>query len=224
MALNLGNTYTGHDAVNALRNEYMDIVGVDEIINKVLYKLMIRDYNNSQEAKYGVTFSQFSHAGLQEKGAFAKMVRNEVGRTLGIVRNKMRKIAAESLPRDPRKARQAVKSSKWKKQIGGSVSLYDRLKRNGYRAAIPPTKSGRPRKMSKRTEQIMSYWGTDRAFILRFINHGATDRMTGRYGGPSLNRGSIPAHNFFRNADGIMMAETGEMTERIEKLIEEVLG
>lgn len=106
---------------------------------------------------------------------------------------------------DPRGARQAVKSSVYKKVLGANVNILNGRKAHGSNSYEPPRKlrpgqrGGNRVPRGDRTQQVMSYAPLDRGFILRFINSGTTDRTAGTRGGRlGGNRGSIAARNFFR--------------------------
>jgi hypothetical protein len=126
---------------------------------------------------------------------------------------------------DPRKAFLAVKSSIYRKILGGNVSILNPRKAGARYQLVRPRKldqnprqhGGNRRKRSERTNTIDSYFGKDRAFILRFVNNGTNDRQT-RYG----NRGriSVPG-NWFPN----MGQKELELTaENLANIMEEELA
>ena len=70
-----------------------------------------------------------------------------------------------------------------------------------------------------RTQEVMSYEGGDRAFILRFINAGTRQRKAGTRGGRlSGNRGRIAARNFFPSSSHSAMRKA---SEELQQLINE---
>lgn len=119
---------------------------------------------------------------------------------------------------DPRSAYKAVRSMVYKKIRGGNVSILD-PKKAGRRVAPPQNKrpkgNGRPR--SKRTEDLLTYYGKDRGFILRFLNNGTGDRETK----DGYRRGSISARNWF---GGASHAELEKMAAGLEKIMEDVIS
>lgn len=128
---------------------------------------------------------------------------------------------------DPRAAYRAVKTAVYKRVYGGSVSILARRKAGVSRSPLPPATPGRPR--STRTEQLLSYYGADRGFILRFLNQGTTSRyvkgMNGRKrfaGAADRNghRGSITARNWFGRAS---LAQLQSAAAEIDKLIDQVI-
>lgn len=138
---------------------------------------------------------------------------------------RLREDATYELKEDPRKAFRAVKSSVYRRILGGNVSILN-PKRAGARYQLirerkldmnPYQRGGNRRPRSARTEQVDSYFGKDRAFILRFVSSGTAARKT-RYG----NRGSIVARNWFQNmAPHEMDLAAGNLAAVIEEELAE---
>ena len=138
---------------------------------------------------------------------------------------RLREDAKYELKEDPRKAFRAVKSSVYRRILGGNVSILNprragaryQLIRNRKLDINPHQHGGNRRLRSARTEQVDSYFGKDRAFILRFVSSGTTARKT-RYG----NRGSIVTRNWFQNmAPHEMELTAGNLAEVIEEELAE---
>ena len=138
---------------------------------------------------------------------------------------RLREDAKYEMKEDPRKAFRAVKSSVYRRILGGNVSILN-PKRAGARYQLirerkldmnPYQRGGNRRPRSARTEQVDSYFGKDRAFILRFVSSGTAARKT-RYG----NRGSIVARNWFQNmAPHEMDLAAGNLAAVIEEELAE---
>lgn len=82
---------------------------------------------------------------------------------------------------DPRGARQAVRTTVYKKNLGANINIYNSRKAHGHTNYEPPRKGvsgrgGNRRPRSARTAQIMGYDALDRGFILRWLNEGAKER------------------------------------------------
>ena len=114
-------------------------------------------------------------------------------------RTQISKDSKSVLNSDPRQAYRAVKRTVYKRILGGAVSILNKRKASSTRVSVqkerklqPGQRGGNRRKRSERTDQLDSYFGADRGFILRFVNAGTNDRQT-KYG----NRGRIPARNWF---------------------------
>lgn len=141
--------------------------------------------------------------------AFDKAIRKLLQR----VAREVRKANASQIANDPRKAAQAVKSALYKRILGGSVSILDKKRAGSTRARLvrarkldsnPNQRGGNRMARSQRTEDIDTYFGSDRAFVLRFLNSGADRTNTGAMRSRSgahlrapANRGMISARNFF---------------------------
>ena len=125
---------------------------------------------------------------------------------------------------DPRSAYRAIKSTVYRRIKGGNVSILSKRRASNKRFPLPPT----TRTRSKRTEQLLSYYGADRGFILRFLNNGTDPRavkgMNGRRGfnspAASGNRGTISGRNWFGNAS---QAEMEKAAAELEKMIDELI-
>lgn len=131
-----------------------------------------------------------------------KRIRKIIREELKDAAKRLREDAKYEMDEDPRKAFLAVKSSVYRKILGGNVSILNPRKAGARYQLVKPRKldqnphqrGGNRRKRSERTNAVDSYFGRDRAFILRFVNSGTAVRHT-KYG----NRGSITARNWFPN-------------------------
>lgn len=151
-----------------------------------------------------------------------------------VLKGAMSAVEAEAKGISTKQAYLAVRSSVYKKLLGGNINILDSRRRAGQRASIPPAVRGR----SRRTEDLMSYQGADRGFILRFLNSG-TDmrtvehinnhriRMTQRpdgkrtYKGTEIgNRGRIAPRNWF---GPLAIRELNNAAEQFELLLDELI-
>lgn len=129
---------------------------------------------------------------------------------------------------DPRHAYKAVKFAVYRRILGGNVSILNK-KRAGNRLPVPPIvhkletqvnskgnhRGGNRMARSRRTEDLLTYAGSDRGFILRFLNAGTNERES-RVG----NRGSISARSFFADSSQQAMERAAE---QLDNLIEELI-
>ena len=123
-----------------------------------------------------------------------------------------------------KQAAQAVRKAVYKKILGGSINILDSRGRAGSRAPLPPES---PRKKShaiggnriprsRRTEDLLTYQGKDRAFILRFLNSGTPNRDTN-----GIRRvGQIAARNWFQN---ITHRELQKASEQFDLLLDALI-
>ena len=144
---------------------------------------------------------------------------------------------------DPRQAVKAVKTAVYKRILGGSVSLYNkRGAGKGGNSYEPPRKGstgrgGNRRPRSQRTQQIMNYEGSKRAFVLRFLNEGVSGRAINFESNVNRkvdkwnkhpntgNRGNIAARNFFANSSHKALQQAaGQLDQLISELIAKEFG
>ena len=133
---------------------------------------------------------------------------------------------------DPRQARKAVKTAVYRRILGGSVSLLNKRRAGAAGSCEPPRtlqpnqRGGNRVKRGQRTQQVMSYQGASRAFVLRFINQGTSQRTAGTRGGHlSGNRGSIAARNFFSSSSHQALQQAAaELDKMIDDMIKKEFG
>ena len=149
---------------------------------------------------------------------------------------------------DPRGAARAVRTSVYRKILGGNINILDSKKSHGTNSYEPPRtlrpgqRGGNRRPRSKRTDKVMHYTGEDRQFILRFVNSGTKQRAIERQveiklaGGGSKfkwvqdaskygNRGSISARGFFKSgADVALRRAAGYLADMINEEIEAIIN
>lgn len=140
----------------------------------------------------------FEHLLTTEPG-FDKNVRSVIRKVLQEARKNLSRDAASYIKDDPRKAAKAVKHTVYKQIFGGNLSILNKRRASNVKTTYQPARTLRPgqvggnrRPRSQRTEQVDSYYGSDRGFILRFINQGTVTRQT-RYG----SRGAIRRSDWF---------------------------
>lgn len=161
-------------------------------------------------------------------------------RVIKEARSQLSKAARAALPNDPRQAYKAVKSAVYRRILGGNVSI---LQKKGGKSVkmMEVAESRRSGNRSQRTTNLLSYYGTDRGFILRFLNSGTSDRVVQtfnngqikgdydtrnpkrKYKGGIGNRGRIGARNFFPGAAHKAMENASEhLAKLIEQEIEKI--
>ena len=167
---------------------------------------------------------------------------NEVIRaTLAKVRKSLQGQARSGLQMqsDPRKAYKAVRMAVYRKIFGGQVNILQSNKAGDGKYYEPPRhpshRGGNRMAQSGRTHKMMSYQGSERGFILRFLNQGTDVRYTGGRNGRTRSerdrfisnhggrghRGSIAARNWFGNAS---QAELERAAENLDKMIDDIVA
>ena len=166
---------------------------------------------------------------------------NEVIRaTLAKVRKSLQGQARSGLQMqsDPRKAYKAVRMAVYRRIFGGQVNILQSRKAGDGNYYEPPRhpshRGGNRMAQSKRTHKMMSYQGSERGFILRFLNQGTDVRYTGGRNGRTRSdrdrfisnhggrghRGSIAARNWFGPRS---QAELENAAANIDKMIDDII-
>ena len=165
---------------------------------------------------------------LMSNPQMEKKVQGLIRKVLLAARKEISDAASGKIKNDPRQAYKAVKSAVYRRILGGNVSILNKRKA-GTRGPVPPIyhalehrvnskgnhRGGNRMPRSRRTEDLMTYQGSDRGFILRFLNAGTSDRNS-RIG----HRGSIGARNFFATSSQQAMEKAAE---QLDNLIEELI-
>ena len=143
---------------------------------------------------------------------------------------------------DPRGARQAVRTTVYKRVLGANINIYNSRKAHGSTSYEPQRKGvsgrgGNRRERSLRTARIMGYDALDRGFILRWLNEGVNNRsinFTERIGRKvdkwnkhpnSGNRGSIAARHWFKpSASSALRQATDNLANLIDTELENILN
>ena len=156
-----------------------------------------------------------------------KRLQKVIRKVLMQARKQVSQSAQGAMKSDPRQAYKAVKTSVYRRILGGSVSLLNKRRAGAPgnyeppRTLQPKQRGGNRVKRGQRTQQVMSYQGADRAFILRFLNQGTSQRIAGTRGGHlSGNRGSIAARNFFSTSSHRAMQQAAA---DLDKLIDDMI-
>lgn len=162
---------------------------------------------------------------MTDDPGFRRRVNAVISQVLKEARNAISQEAHGIIKNDPRSAYRAVRSAVYKRILGGQVNILQKRKAGtptNYQKPLKglPKRGGNRWGRSERTKALEGYQGSDRGFVLRFLNAGTADRMITSYtdrdgtrhtlrsgrtsnirthstGG---NRGSIAARNWFGSA------------------------
>ena len=182
---------------------------------------------------------------MMSNPAMEKRVQKLIRKVLMAARREVSKAATGKMKSDPRKAYKAVKTAVYRQLLGGNVSILSkRHAGTKFSAYEPPRKltagqrGGNRRKRSDRSADLLHYAGSDRGFVLRFLNAGTGNRNIKFKSNPKREewpsaskwnthpntgfRGNISARNFFGPASQKAM-ENGvqELMNMIDQLIKE---
>lgn len=141
-------------------------------------------------------------------------------------RKKVSRDISGYLDSDPRKAARAVKFAVYKTLFGGNLSILAKRKAGAKYELVrkrkldenPHQRGGNRRPRSQRTQQLETYFGADRGFVLRFLNAGTNTRET-RYG----TRGAIGPRGVFEHTAPWQMETAAEiMADKINEYVKKV--
>jgi hypothetical protein len=223
MATTLSHLTATNARVESLRADFEGLEKLNDIINDVLKRLQAR--GEVQQAWSTMNMQNFD-------GWFEPIVRKELGKVLGIVRNnavdKARKADAGS-------ASTAIQRRMYRDRLGGNINFASGGKRITYKKREYTPGIKKPRHVGDRTKKINEYYGPDRSFILRFLEGGTDIRTATSYGPTGKrsratygNRGSIGARSFFGSVDADMRTAANQLgttlVNYVEKWIEEVFN
>lgn len=151
-----------------------------------------------------------------------RRLREAIREILKVVRGELSRNAASGLnmQSDPRKAYKAVRMAVYRKIFGGQVNILQSRHAGAGRYYEPPRhpsrRGGNRMSQSEATHRRMSYQGTDRGFILRFLNAGTNERES------SIgNRGSISTRPWFGPRS---QQEMDAASAKLQQLIDDIIN
>ena len=176
---------------------------------------------------------------MMSNPAMEKKVQGLIRKVLMEVRRHMGDAAKSAMKSDPRQAYKAVKTAVYRQILGGSVSILNKKKPGVKFSDYEPVRTlragqrgGNRRTRSDRTRDLIKYAGSDRAFVLRFINQGTQDRgvdftfvegrkqtQTNKHPNTG-NRGRIRPRNFFGERS---QREMENAANNLQRLINELI-
>ena len=180
---NLGTLNASQARLDGLVADFSGLDNLESIVNKTLERL---------KGKASGQLSSYKSGSISKEdfdGYFAELIRVELGKTLGVLRNiavkKARAAGAGS-------SSVAVKRRLYKGGDAGNINIATNNRKVSSRKRIVPEPTGgksgirRHRTVSPRTKKIREYFGPDRDFILRILESGRDvyyakpDGVTGR--------------------------------------------
>ena len=221
-----------NNRIDMLRADFSGLNNLDKVISSVLKKLSLKD-NVTQNVK----MVKGGRMSLQEfDGWFSELVRAELGKVLGIVRNKA---VAKARGAGAGSASSAVLRRMYKREYTGNINIGGNRSRITNRKRIVPEPNGgksgirRPRTMKDRTKQLQEYFGPDRSFVLRILESGRDVYMatpegpTGKGSKATWGRrGAMAPRNWFFHSMKSDMEQAAQqlgqtLTGAVEKWIEQ---
>lgn len=230
-------SFTGLNVTNnrieGLMADFSGLNKLDRVVSSVLKKLALRD-NVTQQ----VRMVKSGNLSMQEfDGWFSELVRAELGKVLGIVRNKA--VGKARSAGRAGSASSAVLRRTYRDEYAVNINIAENRRRITSKKRVVPEPDGgksgirRPRTVKDRTRQLREYYGPDRSFILRILDSGrdvfyaTPEGPTGRRSKATYGkRGSIAPRNFFFHSMKSDMEQAARqlgysLTEAVEKWVEQ---
>ena len=186
---------------------------------------MVNISNNIYTEGYVELRKELEHLLMTDK-EMEKKVQKIIGEVLNVVRHNMTEAARAEMKEDPRYAAKSVRSIVYRQILGGNVNILSKRRaasaRSNYEPprkldSTPHQRGGNRRPRSERTKMLQSYMGSDRGFILRFLNAGTDERMT-KFG----SRGSIDSRQWFgQRSQRAMEVASNTLANYIDQLIQQ---
>ena len=164
-------------------------------------------------------------------------IRTAIGYVMEKARRDVVSAANAAMTSDPRGAAKAIRRTLYKQVLGANLNILNKRRAKGGGGS-----GGSRRGRTKDTERYLSYNGSDRGFILRFINAGTKNRVTTHMNGHAIlrsekvkwhsyrsgeigGRGAIRARNWFGNNSQRAMEEAAaQFSTLIDQLIKQTIG
>ena len=115
--------------------------------------------------------------------AMEKKVQGLIRKVLSAVKKNLGQAAKEKMKSDPRHAYKAIRTAVYKRILGGNVNILNKRRASNAGGGYTPTRTlksgqrgGNRRARSERSYKLESYEGSDRGFVLRFLNAGTGER------------------------------------------------
>ena len=190
--------------IDGLMADFSGLQNLEKMVSSVLKRLELQPNVNQQV--------QLVRSGTMSRenfdGWFSEVVRQELGKVLGVQRNKAvqkaRAVGAGS-------ASSAVLRRMYRKEYGGNINIATPRGRMSSRTRNYQPGWLKQRHVGDRTRKINEYSGPDRGFVLRFLE-GGTDVRTAETYGPTGKgsmaswgrRGAIAPRSFFHTMQSDM--------------------
>ena len=223
--------YATNNRIEMLMADFSGLNNLEKIVGSVLEKLSLQDNVHQQ-----VSLVKRGTMSLQDfDGWFSELVRAELGRVLGITRNKA---VAKARAAGAGSASTAVTRRMYKDEYAGNNNIASHRRMSNRLRIVPEPTGGqsgirRPRTVKPRTQELREYYGPDRDFILRILENGRdvyyakSDGPTGRRSMATYGRrGAITARNWFFHSMKSDMEQAAQqlgqtLTGAVEKWVEQ---
>ena len=209
--------------IDGLMADFSGLQNLENMVSGVLKRLELQPNVNQQVQL--VRSGAMSRANFD--GWFAEVVRQELGKVLGVQRakavQKARQVGAGS-------ASSAVLRRMYKDEFAGNINIASPRGRISSRTRNYQPGWLKQRHVGDRTKKINEYYGPDRGFILRFLEGGTDVRTATSYGPKGKGsmaswgaRGSIAPRSFFHGMGADMEQAAQQMGHTLSGYVEKWL-
>lgn len=209
-----------NNRIDGLMADFSGLKNLEKAVDSVLHRLKLQDRvaQNVNMVKNGtISIQEFD-------GWFSDIVRQELGKVLGVMRAKAVQKASGV---GAGSASSAVLRRMYKGEYGGNINIASSRGRISSRRRPYAPGKVKPRHVGDRTQQINEYFGPDRGFILRFLEEG-TDVRTAKTYGPTGrgsmaswgNRGNMSPRSFFHAMSSDMEQAAQQLGQTLAGYVE----
>lgn len=209
-----------NNRIDGLMADFSGLKNLEKAVDSVLNRLKLQDRvaQNVNMVKNGtISIRDFD-------GWFSDIVRQELGKVLGVMRAKAVQKASGV---GAGSASSAVLRRMYKGEYGGNINIASSRGRISSRRRPYAPGKVKPRHVGDRTQQINEYYGPDRGFILRFLEEG-TDVRTAKTYGPTGrgsmaswgNRGNMSPRSFFHAMSSDMEQAAQQLGQTLAGYVE----
>ena len=210
--------------IDGLMADFSGLKNLEKMVNSVLHKLELQPNVHQQvQLVRGGTLSRENFDGW-----FSEVVRQELGKVLGIQRAKAVQKARTQAKAGS--ASSAVLRRMYREEYGGNINIASPRGRISSRTRNYQPGWLKPRYVGDRTKKINEYYGPDRGFILRFLEGGTDVRTATSYGPKGKGslaswgaRGSIAPRSFFHGMGSDMEQAAQQLGHTLNGYVEKWL-
>ena len=209
-----------NNRIDGLMADFSGLKSLEKIVSNKLNSLVARP---DTQFRIGMVGSG-SMSRQDFDGWFSELVRQELGKTLGIIRNKA---VVKGRSAGAGSASSAVLRRMYKGEFAGNINIASQRGRISSRKRLYEPGTKKQRYVGERTKKINEYYGPDRGFILRFLE-GGTDVRTAKTYGPTGRgskaswgaRGNIAPRSFFHTMSSDMEQAAQQLGQTLSGYVE----
>ena len=210
--------------IDGLMADFSGLQNLEKMVSSVLKRLELQPNVNQQV--------QLVRSGTMSRenfdGWFSEVVRQELGKVLGVQRNKAVQKARTQAKAGS--ASSAVLRRMYREEYAGNINIATPRGRMSSRTRNYQPGWLKQRHVGDRTRKINEYYGPDRGFILRFLEGGTDVRNATSYGPSGKGsgatygaRGAIAPRSFFHGMGSDMEQAAQQLGHTLNGYVEKWL-